>query len=256
MSSKKHDLLTTGLSSELFLLTFLEPDNARKLGQRLQNTTGHPSNYSKIHPAIHDLTIAKYLKSKTSDGKYYPNLDKLIEEIDTVLKGKEEFLTDDEKKSLKQFLKGREFFKIIAIDIEKRIQDQPKGKHQVNALKFFCDKIGYVAGGLLLLKLNSPKFQKLPKQTLEDKKELEKIEPFFMSGNFEKMIKKIPTDDDPRFEIMKMLIENMFKSLVPLTNFVYESETLLKKLVKLWDGFENLFLGFEMRKESERYDKT
>jgi hypothetical protein len=256
LSRKKHDLLTTGLSSELFLLAFLEPDNARRLGQRLQNTTKTPSNYSKIHPAIHDLTIAKYLKFKDEDRKYYPNLDKLIEEIDMILKGKNESLIDDEKKSLKQFLKGREFFKIISMDIEKKIQDQPKGKHQVNALEFFCDKIGYTVGGLLLLKQNSPKFQNLPKLTSEGKKELEKLDQLFMNEKFGKMIEKKFTFDDPRSEIMKMIIENMFKTLVPLMNFAYESETLLKKLTKLWDGFENMFLGFEMRKESEKYDKT
>ena len=249
MSRKKHDLLTTGLSSELFLLAFLEPDNVRKLGQRLQNTTGHPSNYSKINPAIHNLTIAQYLKSKTSDDKYYPNLDKLIEEIDVIIKGKNESLTDNEKKSLKQFLKRQEFFKILAMGSDKEIQNQPTGKHKVNALKFFCDKIGHMACGLLLLKQNSPKFQKLPKLTPEYKKELEKLDQLFMSEKFGKMIAKIPTYDDSRFELIKMIIGNMFKSSVPLMNFVYESETLLIKLSKLWDGYENYLAGFELKKK-------
>ena len=250
VSRKKTDLLTTGLSSELFLLAYLEPNNIRQLGKKLQNTSGHPTNYSKVNPAIHNLTVKKYLKHN-ENGKFYPNIEKLGEELEVILKEKSFELKNDEKLFLTKILEQNEFFKIISQDIIKKIQDQDIGVHKINAIDVFCERIGVLSSGVLMHK----KFDKSGNLDLYDPKmsfdenftDIQELWKEMYEGAENKMKEfEIPLIDHPA---VKELLLPIMKNLPSLMIFYLIPITALEKFIMLWKGSEGVKLSLDMIKQ-------
>ena len=249
VSRKTRDLLTKGLTSELYLLAYIEPNNIRKLAQKLQNTSGHPTNYSKASPAIHDLTVAKYLKHKEQDKKFHVNVLKLCDELAAILNEKNISLGEREKGFLLKLLEEKEFFKLISKDIVKKIQNQEKGKHGISALDVFCEKIGSLAAMTMLYiamnKENDSVFTD-PDLPFEEKIEIfnelkENWKDFQLKFDkeFEKIRKTIP--ESPMIDELIVVFKNM-----PSMFFVFliPKETL-EKLGNLWQGHEGVNLSLQ-----------
>lgn len=252
MSRKTRDLLTKGLTSELYLLAYIEPNNIRKLGQMLQNTSGHPTNYSKLNPAIHNLTIAKYLKHNQKDEKYYVSISKLSLELENILKEKNIFLSEVEKKYLLKVIEENNFFKLLSKDIVTKIQSQEKGKHEINALEIFCERIGMMTIQTFLHKkmdkkrrldgIDDPKlsFEEKIAGIDEMKKEWSKITPKLDEG-IEKLLKNMP-----KMPVFEEFIIPMLKNMPSfMILFLIPDETLMK-LGSLWKGFEGVQLSLQI----------
>lgn len=139
MVLKSHNLIRTGLTSELFLLAFFRPDTAYVFAQRLQNTKTKP-NTGKIYPAIKSLTNAGYLKH--FENKFYPNYTKLISDINKELKKKNKSLKEDEVKIIELILKHGQIFWILSFNALQKLIKQKNGVHKVDALQTICDIIG------------------------------------------------------------------------------------------------------------------
>ena len=241
-------MLTTGLSSELFLLAYLEPNNIRQLAQKLQNTSGDPTNYSKAHPAIQDLAIENYLKFNSKDEKHYVNLQKLTDELESILIERDILLNEDEKNYLQKILEQNEFFKIISQDIVKKIQAQEKGIHRINAIDVFCERIGVLSAGALLHR-KTQKNDELesicdPKLSFDENiKEIQKILQEIGSG-IDEGIKNIdnPMIDHPIFRefllpVVKHMDSLMVFYMIPLVS--------LEKLMLLWGGSDGVKLALQ-----------
>jgi len=234
---KKSDLLTTGLSSELFLLAYLEPNNVRQLAQKLQNTSRHPTNYSKAYPAVHDLAIAEYLKFNPNDEKHYVNIKKLVKELESILNERNMHLNDNEKLYLEKILEQNEFFKIMSQDVVKKIQDQEKGVHKINALEVFCERIGGLSAGALIQK----KFSKNnnldslynPKISFEENiKEIQDI-----LDELHPAFDKIKHMDNPLLEhpAFKEVMLPFLKHMDTVMIFFLIPSESLEKLMRLWN---------------------
>lgn len=260
---KKHNLITKGLTSELFLLAFLEPDNIRKLAQRLQNTSGNPTNYAKASTAIHSLTISKYLKHK-DDGKYHPNVPKIIEELEQILKSKNESFTEDDKKFVSRFLQNRQVLQAISLDIIEKIQTQPKGTHNVDALDVLCERIGSMSAIWLTMRNNNSEWksaaeenQKLSYSEIEEKFDMfdeltSKHSPFFET-EMKKYFEKIPQlkNNKPVVNFFTKFFDIM-SSAMPM---FMAPESLLRKLAKLWKHYEGFSVAehvFTLKKEKKK----
>lgn len=145
-------LIQSGLTSEYFLLAFLEPRSAYKLGQIVQNTTGKPDS-SMITQHIKALKKSNYLFGEKGE-KLSPNLAKLISEINTTfLSQKQDMLDKNESDLLVSMLQDRTFFQIVTNEITRDIQDQPFRTHNIDALKIISEKLGLIASMFLLIKI-------------------------------------------------------------------------------------------------------
>lgn len=258
MVKKKHDLITKGLSSELFLLAFLEPDNIRKLAQRLQNTSGHPTNYSKASETVHNLTISKYLKYG-KDEKYHPNILRIIDDFEAILQKEGDSFTTEEKVWLTRFLQNRHLLKILSRDIIEKIQNQPKGKHNVNALNVLCERIGATSAMWLLMRNTNPKFKK----TFDNVKDLpySKIEEQFdmfdalANEHSDELEKNMKVEFDklimPNKELFVDFFSGILKFMSSAMPLMMAPDQLLTKLSKLWNKYE----GFQMAQEVYKFSK-
>lgn len=253
MVRKKHNLLTSGLTSELFLLAFLEPSSARKLGQRLQNTTKNPTNYSKVHPAVHDLTTSKYLKHNEKERKFYPNISKLVDELSEILEKKNIILSKGEKNSLQDCLERIHFLKIMTASVVNKLQNQPKGIHKINALDVFCETIGTIASGLILLKENKSDFGDLEGIDVYSDETFKELDNFFNSPDLENKMEEIfQTNQTPEFNPAKNIMLSFFKSLIPMMNMMSQSNEFLKKISNLWSSNEVFFGAIELKKHLDK----
>jgi hypothetical protein len=247
VARKKAGLLTTGLSSELFLLTYLEPNNIRQLAQKLQNTSRNPTNYSKVSPAIHDLTIHKYLKHNQKDEKYYVNLKKLVEELELILKERDTTLEENEKLLLTKILERNEFFKILSQDIIKKIQEQEKGIHKINALEVFCSRIGMLSSGVLLQKKRD-RSENLdlydPEMSFEENMtEIKEMWKEIHDGIENKMNElNSPLMEHP---LVKEFLLPLMKNLDSLMLFYVIPVTTLEKFTVLWESYEGVKLALD-----------
>lgn len=252
MSKKLYNLITKGLSSELYLLAYLEPNNIRKLAQKLQNTSGTPTNYSKASPEIHNLTIAKYLKHNQNDEKYYVNIDSLSLELENILIEKNILLKEIEKKYLLKVLEENDFFKLISKDIIKKIQAQKKGKHEINALEVFSERIGMMSSTILLYKKMDKRgnFEGLEESNLSFDEKMAKLEEFKheweeisekLDEKFAELLKTMP-----KMPVIEEMIIPMFKKLPTMTIFFLIPEEILMKFGSLWKGFEGVQLSLQI----------
>lgn len=256
MSKKKHDLITKGLTSELFLLAFLEPDNARKLGQRLQNTTGHPTNYSKVHPALHELTISGYLKHK--DEQYRPNISKLIDDFDAMLQAKSNSFTMKEKEDFAQFLERREYLKILTLDVQRRLISQPKGEHKINALNVLGERLGFLATlGIIMLE-NFDEMRDLSDKELDGEAmtKLNEIDTLLNSketkDNLTRELEKEGLPTPPEI----FMLWDFLKSLPYMVKLFVGQMTLIKKIAMLWDQQEIFMAGLEAAKHLKKVNSN
>jgi len=249
MSRKKEGLLTTGLSSELYLLAYIEPDNARKLTQKLQNTSVNPTNYSKTNPVIHDLTIKKYLKHNQNDEKYYVNIKKLVEELELILKECDITLDDNEKLHLTKILEQNEFFKIISQDVVKKIQEQEKGIHKINALDVFCERIGMFSSGILLQKKldKSGNLDNLYDSDLSFEENITEFQEIWKEV-YDNASSEINSANIPLLEhpLVQELFLPLMKNLDSLMIFYLIPVTTLEKLSRLWKGSEGIMLSLDL----------
>ena len=78
--TKKYELITTGLSSEAYLLAFLEPASGYAIARKLEKSekpngnSKTPTNYSKVVESLKALAIDNYLNYNYKEKKYYPNI--------------------------------------------------------------------------------------------------------------------------------------------------------------------------------------
>jgi len=155
MTSDSIDLLRKGLSSEYFLASFLEKDpSGYRLAQVVQNKTGRPDT-SKTYDVLEKLTGSKYLVEKNE--KYYPNLKKLVDTIDSnPLRDWQESFDPDEKEAFVGMLQNREFFKIVSDEILRQIHSQPNRIHSIDSLETIANKIGLLTSAIILYRTFTP----------------------------------------------------------------------------------------------------
>ena len=154
MASNDVDLLRKGLTSEYFLASFLEKDpSGYRLAQVVQNKTGRPDT-SKTYDVLERLTDSRYLVE--INEKYYPNLEKLTDTIDsTPLQDWQQSIDPDEKDTLVGMLQNREFFKIVSGEILDEMHNQPNRVHSIDALRIISNKIGLLTTAILLYRIQA-----------------------------------------------------------------------------------------------------
>lgn len=155
MTSNSINLLRKGLSSEYFLASFLEKDpSGYRLAQVVQNKTGRPDT-SKTYDVLEKLTDSKYLVEKNE--KYYPNLKKLVDTIDSnPLQDWQESFDPDEKEAFVGMLQNREFFKTVSDEILRQIHSQPNRIHNIDSLETIANKIGLLTAAIILYRTFTP----------------------------------------------------------------------------------------------------
>ena len=155
MDSNDSDLLRKGLTSEYFLASFLEKDpSGYRLAQVVQDKTGRPDT-SKTYDVLERLTESRYLEEKNE--KYYPNLERLVDTIDSFsLREWQEPLDPDEKETFVRMLQNREFFKIVSDEILRQIHGQQNRIHSVDALEIIANKVGLLTAAIILYKSFAP----------------------------------------------------------------------------------------------------
>ena len=145
MARKIHNLIRTGLSSELFLLAYIKPDIPRRLASILYNSDDPDTG--KIYPAIHSLTLQKYLR--VDDGnRMHVRIKTLVRDFDDVLQSKKFSLDDDEKTILASILQEKGFISSMAPYALERIKENSKSKkHNTDALHILSDTLSTLAAG-------------------------------------------------------------------------------------------------------------
>lgn len=248
MSKKKHNLITKGLTSELFLLAFLEPDNARKLGQRLQNTTGHPTNYSKVHPALHELTISGYLKHK--DEQYRPNISKLIDDFDVILQTKNNSFTLKERENFEEFLERREFLKILTLDVQRKLVNQPRGEHKINAMEVLGERLGFLATcGITMLEQVDGFHEFLDKNYDDlDLAKIDELDTLLNSKEAEIQFAEELEKEGLPVPPELLMLWDFLKSTPHMGKFLITNLDLVRKIATLWEGQEIFMAGLEAAK--------
>lgn len=251
MVRKKIGLLTTGLSSELFLLAYLEPNNIRQLAQKLQNTSGNPTNYSKASPAIHDLTIEKYLKHSDIDEKYHVNISKLTKEIELIFQSKNIVLDDEDKKYLKKLLEENAFFKLLSQDVVVKIQSQEKGKHEINALDVICECVGAMSSTMLIQKrLDLHGANDVMNSNLSFEENVEEIEDLksFWNENIGNLDEKIEEHfgEVAQQPLFQQFLLPVFKNLFSIVVIFIIPEKTLEKFIKLWSSSDGIILALQL----------
>jgi len=155
MASNDSDLLRKGLTSEYFLASFLEKDpSGYRLAQVVQDKTGRPDT-SKTYDVLERLTDSRYLVEKNE--KYYPNLERLVDTIDSSsLREWQEHFDLDEKETFVKMLQNREFFKIVSDEILQQIHGQQNRVHSIDALEIIANKIGLLTAAIILYRSFAP----------------------------------------------------------------------------------------------------
>jgi len=175
MTSNDVDLLRKGLTSEYFLASFLEKDpSGYRLGQIVQDTKGKPPNSKTLYPSLNQLLKTKYIVEKNE--KYYPNLTKLINTIDsTRIRDWQESLDPDEKQVLIEMLQNREFFKVVSDEILRTIHDQPNRIHNIDALETIANKIGLLTAAIILYRTNTKQTNQESQEKFSPENDLKQI---------------------------------------------------------------------------------
>ena len=276
MASNSADLLRKGLTSEYFLASFLEKDpSGYRLAQVVQNKTGRPDT-SKTYDVLERLTGARYLVEKNE--KFYPNLEKLIDTIDSnPLQKWQEPLDHDERETFVKILQNREFFKIVSDEILNQIYSQPNRVHSIDALETIANKIGLLTSAIVLYRTFAPHIvtesddpaQRDLKQINENQDDfetawMEQVIPMLKEFAFDRKLasgaKKTQKEMMKTYNLQKKNAKNsekdsvqkppnmvMFsdaitiflKSLPSLRLFLAVHEDMLWKLCRLWEGYDS-----------------
>jgi len=275
MTSNPVYLLRKGLTSEYFLASFLEKDPSRyRLTQVVQNKTGRPDT-SKSYDVIEKLTDSHYLVEKNE--KHYPNLEKLVDTIDSnPLRDWQESFDPDEKETLVGMLQNREFFKVVSGEILADIHNQPYRIHTIDALEIIANKIGLLTVAILLYKTyaldtlqesSDVKFTENLKQINEEQKDFgivwnKQVIPMLKEVAFERKLtkktkevqkqlmkiykgqkkknqtlEKNSVSKPPNIMMVSDAIMIFLKSMPSLRPFLFVPEKTLWKLCKLWEGY-------------------
>lgn len=142
MARKIHNLLRTGLTSELFLLAYIKPDKPRRLAKRLYDS--EDPDTSKIYPAIHSLTLANHVKMN-DDNLVCANIKSLVNGFEQMLQAKKLSLEDNEKAILLNLLQAKMFISAMAPHALEKIRKNSKSqKHDTDALSIVADTLGAV----------------------------------------------------------------------------------------------------------------
>jgi len=235
-------------------MAYLEPNNIRQIAMKLQNISGPPSNYSKAHPIITKLTAKNYIKFNYEERKYYVNIPKLASEISLILQSKEISLTNTEIGYLERLLQEHEFFKLISQDIVKKIQNQEKSKHEINALDVFCEQIGGLASTFLIQRKmgnvkNEPAFGVIGKDLSisELNEELNNFQTIWdnIIKQMEPRLKK-ELRNNPLVDLFLERIFPMFKIMPSVSIFFAMSDITLEKFAKLWDRYDGVKIALDL----------
>jgi hypothetical protein len=256
---KKHGLITTGLSSEVFLIAFLERKSGYEIARRLEKSTKlknmpkhTPTNYPRVYDQLLLLQRGKFLEKDFEKKKYFPVVKTLVSEIEKLLLFKNIKLTKKETTLLKNILEMPDFLKELVRSTYKVMDAQPSGTHNINALEVICDKLGQFCTHLLISKQHNPKVMKMnyelshiPKrmlmQFLEDYKTVE--------GDVLKELKdilKVTKKDNLNENNMSLdLVSNLTKSIPFFFTLMITSNITLLKFSNLWNQYEFFKQGFD-----------
>lgn len=262
MKYKKHGLITEGLSSEVFLLAFLEQNSGYAIARILEKSETRadepkrmPTNYSKIKQALDLLTHEKYLGHDLDKKKYYPRISRFVKDIQSLLETRKVDLTADEIELLKIFLKRPDFLKVISNDVFQQMKKQPKGTHNVNALTIFCNKIGMISATVLFSKQYNPEYVKMIAENptipvsrlVKHFHEYDKVwdEPISqMDEMFTEKLKGVSLSE--REEQVIDSYKNVIKSMPSMSSLLFAPTSTLVKFANMWDQFEGFKLGIDM----------
>lgn len=272
MKLKQHDLITTGLSSEVFLHAFLEPSSGYAIARKLEKSEKKigeakktPTNYSKVDKALDALIRDDYLRHDIDKKKYYPRITRILWDIVDLLKTKNFTIDKKEFELLKAFLRRRDFLKIISADAIKKMREQPKGVHKINALSIFCNRIGMVAACFKFAREHFPEWKKnmseiseisideiirgLKEFDVEWDEVLKETEP-----KLEELLKKhkISREEFPGVTI----IEDVFKSVPSMAALLFAPSDTLEKLSNIWDQYGGFKLGIDMALRIDKKTKS
>jgi len=277
MTTNSIDLLRKGLTSEYFLVAFLEKDPSRyRLAQLVQNKEVGKPETSKSYDVIKKLTDSRYLVKKNKN--HYPNLEKLVDTIDfTSLWDWQESLDPDEKNMLVGMLQNREFFKVVSNEILEEIHNQPYRIHNIDALQIIANKIGLLTAAIILYRthalnaIRESSGKDISNNNLsqfnEEQKDFdiawnEQVIPMIKEVAFErklatktkevqKQVMKIYKEQKknvkgaekksvpkpPNIMMISDAIMIFLKSMPSLRPFLFAPEKTLWKLCKLWEGY-------------------
>lgn len=262
MKYKKHGLITEGLSSEVFLLAFLEQSSGYSIARVLEKSEKRvdepkrmPTNHSKVNRALNLLTHERYLEHNLDKKKYYPKISRLIKDIQSLLETRKITLTTDEIELLKIFLKRPSFLKELSKDVFRQMKKQPKGTHNVNALTTLCNKIGMISATILFSKQYNPEYVKMFAENpsipisrlVRDFHKFEKAwdeSALQMNSIFTEKLKDVSLSEKEKSAIDS--IKNVFKSILSMSSLLFASNDTLIKFANMWDQFEGFKLGIDM----------
>lgn len=268
---KKKDIITSGLTSELFLLAFLKEDSGYALGSRLQNRKN--PDMSKVYPALTALTQSKHLKHYYDDGDkskriYYVNRKKLTEEITKVLAERGKSLNKDESEALEKLYEPVRWVQTYSSSIINKIHKQSKGIHHVSALEEIYTQIGFLASMFLLREQTDVLFRKQVKKSRQiPRDEFFKVMPeifevFQLLGNVPMIKKEMEKDGriltDEELEVVKQF-SNLMIQWFPMMHLLLLPRSSIKKLSVLYDKSDIFFEGgriaIENLKRVQKYKK-
>ena len=261
MRLKEHDLITTGLSSEVFLHAFLEPSSGYAIARKLEKHDGPvdkskiPKNFHKVHDALNALIAEGYIAHDFDKKKHYPKLERVVWDFGYLIQSKGKSVDEKELQLLANFLTHRDFLKTLSAQVLDKMKKQPKGTHKINALQIFSNKIGFLAALFLFARTHLEEF----------KKEFS-INPDFSNAGealfqdldkeWDKVIEEIDIKFDDLFrtnfplnpEIKERFdpVVNFLKSMPSMIILLVAPETTLEKFSLLWDQYEGFQLGIDL----------
>lgn len=258
---KEKDLITKGLSSEVYLLAFLETSSGYAIARKLQKSekpidkSKPPTNWSKVDKALTDLARNGYLKHDFEKKRHFPILSTLIEDMNYILEEKGNSFDQVELKLLGFILKRRDVLNEISKDVLLQMKVQKKGVHKINALSVFSNKIGMLSASFLFAKENRPDYIKMFKEIPSI--QIKQVEEIFLeldegwdevNGNidslFEEKFKKYSLP--PEIEGLFRQTKGFWKSMPSLLVLLMASNETLRKLSLLWDQFDGFKLGVDL----------
>ncbi len=242
-------MLKSGLSSKLFLLSYLHPDSGYRYAQIIQNTDGVP-NTSKIYPILKELENAGYLKKK--HDKYYPDTSKLFTDIESFLKERKFNFSESELKHIKNIVFNHGLFLLFSTEIFDLISKQETRIHKINTLEFICDKIGKISTLYLHNKSIFSQFLKYAPIRTEYSKPITVIDAELeqnMLGINEKMKKSFggsKSINNKKIKSVDLLNQTMKSFILFSIIFTEIPDMTLEKLSNLWSQKQAFEIGVSM----------
>lgn len=256
---KKYGLITTGLSSEVFLIAFLERKSGYDIARRLEKSTKPknmpkhtPTNYPRVYDQLLLLQRGKFLERDFEKKKFFPIVKTLVSEIENFLLFKNIKLTKKETTLLENILEMPDFLKELAHNTYKIMDAQPSGTHNINALEVICDKLGQFCTHLLISKQHNPKVMKvgyelshIPKRVLMQFLEDYKSNESDILKELKPILKDTKKNNLNENDMSLDLVSNLTKSIPFFFTLMVTSNVTLLKFSKLWKQYEFFKQGFD-----------